>query len=490
MKRLIFIISILSFSCFTYAYQSEDVHKLTGQDYFPEVKRLLGEAKKSIYISMFIATYYSQHPNAWQNQLIEALIKAHNKGVKVKVFLDQSRVSSPKEQLNDFTYYYLKDAGIQVGYDILSIKLHDKLIVIDEKIIIIGSHNWSKNALKKNREASVVIYCPELAKEYIEWIESTPVSPKRNPPPYVESQDIYIPYRFLADPELGVKLSEQRMRLYLYLLRKWQENGYKTIYLDYDETAKVLGINYQTKEKYRDAINRLLRALRNRFKLINFRLSINKPTEIELLDYKEKINPFKPDPRDCFRVPGIFWYGWFTRLSLNAKYFYFINLIETELSSDPDGWWSHSQKHLYRKYHLHPWFLRLATSELNKYNLLEVEYGHLIYPFKDRFKAPKYRLLPLYSWEWLQEELDKLREIYGREKVEKAREWAMVTLDENNLEVIEKLIYYANLYGEEIVQYAVNKVSRKKIGNKKRNFLYLEGIILGEVGKVKNNLPR
>lgn len=483
MKRIILI--TIFFICsvvYCYPYPAEDVYSLAGNDYFPEVKKLIGSAKSSIYISMYIATYYPDYPKSLPNQLLQELVNAQQRGVEVKVILEQGRVSSPKGEYNDMAYFFLKDKGIAVDYDTPATKLHDKLIIIDEYITIIGSHNWSANALKENHEVSVVIKSQELAKRFIHEIQSIQLSSRRTPPPESKVPTIYIPYQFLTNPKLGEKMVERTMRFYLYLLRKWEESGRTVIILDYLDAARFIDWGHLPRFRYRNLINEnLLKLLQNKYKLISAKTKMGGPAEVILLDYRNPKKPFNPDPRDCFLVPGGFWeFDWVKRLSRNAKYFYFISLAEANLTLDPKGWWSQSQKHLRKKYQVARWTQSPGIEELNRYNLLAVQYGPLIYPFK-RYAIPaKFKLLPLYSWEWHEQEIEKLKELYGANKVEIAQRWASVVLEENNLEVIEKLINYFNQYGGALVQFAVDKVAEKRIVNPKRNFGYIEAIILQE----------
>jgi phosphatidylserine/phosphatidylglycerophosphate/cardiolipin synthase-like enzyme len=45
------------------------------------------------------------------------------------------------------------------------------VIIVDEKYLLIGSHNWSESALKYNHEVTVKISSKELAKEAKEYFE-------------------------------------------------------------------------------------------------------------------------------------------------------------------------------------------------------------------------------------------------------------------------------------------------------------------------------
>jgi len=86
------------------------------------------------------------------------LIDAHKRGLEVVVRLDGSydyQDASGAETLsrkNDEAYLRLSDAGIDCKYAIPTKTLHDKLLVIDEEIVIEGSMNWLSRALGLYRD--------------------------------------------------------------------------------------------------------------------------------------------------------------------------------------------------------------------------------------------------------------------------------------------------------------------------------------------------
>jgi len=43
---------------------------------------------------------------------------------------------------------------------------HNKLIIVDEETVLVGSQNWSTSAVAKNREMSLLVRYPELARHY------------------------------------------------------------------------------------------------------------------------------------------------------------------------------------------------------------------------------------------------------------------------------------------------------------------------------------
>jgi phosphatidylserine/phosphatidylglycerophosphate/cardiolipin synthase-like enzyme len=66
----------------------------------------------------------------------------------------------------------LKDFGLKMGKNIrflnsrYFVHCHNKLIIVDGKAALISSQNWSDFAVMKNREAGILVFCPEIADYY------------------------------------------------------------------------------------------------------------------------------------------------------------------------------------------------------------------------------------------------------------------------------------------------------------------------------------
>lgn len=101
-----------------------------------EIIDLISNAKESIIVSMYNFSY---------KKFAEKLIEASSKGIKVKVYLDKSKIKK-----DDEIYKLLKKNNIKV--EIPKNKLHTKIAIFDEKIFMIGSSNWTKKSFKENNE--------------------------------------------------------------------------------------------------------------------------------------------------------------------------------------------------------------------------------------------------------------------------------------------------------------------------------------------------
>ena len=144
------------------------VKPIYNREYMPALHQVLQNAKKSINIAMFTFRYYPNYPNDANSVIINDLIDAKRRGVDVKVILDCSDWNRSNTLQNKMVGDSLKKVGIDVYYDPVDVTTHDKLIIVDDSITIIGSHNWSYYALERNNEASVLIVSPELTKQFKE----------------------------------------------------------------------------------------------------------------------------------------------------------------------------------------------------------------------------------------------------------------------------------------------------------------------------------
>ncbi|MBF0199564.1 MAG: hypothetical protein HQL32_17745 [Planctomycetes bacterium] len=131
---------------------------ILGSEYPDRVLSLMSQAKKRIYLCMYVASYQKERSYALENRLLKALATSYKKGVDVRVVLDASlewdpkagRMSGPRSKKNDKAYGYLKSQGVPVRYDSLEQTMHAKSLVIDEDLVVMGSTNWTYSALKKN----------------------------------------------------------------------------------------------------------------------------------------------------------------------------------------------------------------------------------------------------------------------------------------------------------------------------------------------------
>jgi cardiolipin synthase len=161
-----------------YSLPADDVIPLVDAEYYPAVHKALTNAKKSILCVMYMAKLDPKHTGRDEYQLVLDLINAHKRRVKVRVIFDQNVKFWEKgknrnviEKKSEYAYELLLKSGVPVFYDNENKITHNKVLVIDKYITIIGSTNWTYSALRKNHEASVMIKSRSVALAFEEELE-------------------------------------------------------------------------------------------------------------------------------------------------------------------------------------------------------------------------------------------------------------------------------------------------------------------------------
>ncbi len=95
--------------------------------------------------------------------IAKALVDAHRRGVQVQVILDGSQRTEKYSEAD-----FLRDSAIPTLIDAQHAIAHNKIIIIDDYLILTGSFNFTKAAEEKNAENLLVINDPVLAKRYLE----------------------------------------------------------------------------------------------------------------------------------------------------------------------------------------------------------------------------------------------------------------------------------------------------------------------------------
>lgn len=128
-------------------------------------------AKKNIYIAIYM---FKTSDDTYQKSTLlqEAIFTALKNNVKVFVLMDMGKGSDITTEINEETGRELREKGAVVVFDSKETKTHAKLMVIDEKITYIGSHNYTHSAFHYNNETSARIESEGFASEAVKYIKS------------------------------------------------------------------------------------------------------------------------------------------------------------------------------------------------------------------------------------------------------------------------------------------------------------------------------
>ena len=165
-----------------------DVQAVLSPDNYVEV--VLAHLKSATR-SMYFQNQYineSKDPRAHDNyvQLVRQLAAKQKAGLDVRIILRKDTGVEARH------LEFMKSNGIDVDLIRWRNKSHTKGIIVDGERVLIGSHNWSFDGVKLNRDASLLFYDKELAQyfqkvflyDWENWTTSRP--PIRQVKPKVE----------------------------------------------------------------------------------------------------------------------------------------------------------------------------------------------------------------------------------------------------------------------------------------------------------------
>jgi phosphatidylserine/phosphatidylglycerophosphate/cardiolipin synthase-like enzyme len=115
---------------------------------------LLNSAAQSIYFLAFSFT---------SNELGDIVRAKAEAGLTVAGVMDEEQISS--NQGTEFDPF--QQAELDVLIDGINGQMHHKVFIVDEKIVALGSYNFSKSAEERNDENMLIIYDDDIAKQFM-----------------------------------------------------------------------------------------------------------------------------------------------------------------------------------------------------------------------------------------------------------------------------------------------------------------------------------
>jgi hypothetical protein len=96
--------------------------------------------------------------------IAQALIQAHKRGVRISAVLDKSNRSQKYSAAT-----FLRNMGIPVFIDDKHAIAHNKIMIIDDRVVITGSFNFTTAAENRNAENLLILEdLPEITRAYRE----------------------------------------------------------------------------------------------------------------------------------------------------------------------------------------------------------------------------------------------------------------------------------------------------------------------------------
>jgi hypothetical protein len=138
---------------------------LDGAAYLTFLKAAFPAARRTIRVVMFFCSYQptAKHPLA---PLMDELAGAVARGVDVKVILDKDGPEDVfnSRAINRSAFRLCVDRGVPVVFSSANKVIHSKIVLIDGRHAVVGSHNWTLGSAFRYDEKSVYIESKELVR--------------------------------------------------------------------------------------------------------------------------------------------------------------------------------------------------------------------------------------------------------------------------------------------------------------------------------------
>lgn len=135
---------------------SSSQHLIVLPDDGPEqVLALIDGAQKSVRFKIYLLTH---------EEIIAALVRASNRGVDVRVLIEQNPVGGGES--NQRTSDRLQQGGVNVRWAPSLYELtHEKSLLVDDSRVLVGTFNYTASSFNANREYGLLIDDPALVDE-------------------------------------------------------------------------------------------------------------------------------------------------------------------------------------------------------------------------------------------------------------------------------------------------------------------------------------
>lgn len=112
----------------------------------------IDEARQEVLVQAYGFTH---------NAIAQALLRAQQRGVRVAVLLDQKSSST-----NRYVIELLQGGRVELRFDGEHAIAHNKVMVIDQRVVVTGSFNFTNSADSRNAENLLILDSPSLASRY------------------------------------------------------------------------------------------------------------------------------------------------------------------------------------------------------------------------------------------------------------------------------------------------------------------------------------
>jgi phosphatidylserine/phosphatidylglycerophosphate/cardiolipin synthase-like enzyme len=109
-----------------------------GEDCLNHIIKLIKSAQKHLEICVFTIS---------DDRISRAILAAYSRGVSLRIITDNDKVWDDGSDIET-----LFNEGVVVKVDDTSYHMHHKFMLVDRKVLLTGSYNWTRAAAQYNQE--------------------------------------------------------------------------------------------------------------------------------------------------------------------------------------------------------------------------------------------------------------------------------------------------------------------------------------------------
>lgn len=148
-----------------------ELRALIGREYMAKLPGLMESAECELRVALFQMQVKGARAQGWSGALALKLVAKAREGKRVRVLLSSAGGGRAVPAVNRYAAGWLGHQSVEVRNLGAGRVCHAKLVIVDRRLAVVGSHNWSWSSLSKNFEVSVVVPGGALVDRLVEHFD-------------------------------------------------------------------------------------------------------------------------------------------------------------------------------------------------------------------------------------------------------------------------------------------------------------------------------
>jgi len=155
--------------CIEKCFNSDEIVPIFDDRAYNIICDIISSACLSCYILAYDIRIVSPNKINPINNILGILKYKREKGIDIKILLNGYVSRHLQSKFNAYSYNLLKKDGFEVRKGSRNRLIHAKMVLVDKKILFLGSHNFTKSSFLRNRESGILINNKEKTAEYTKY---------------------------------------------------------------------------------------------------------------------------------------------------------------------------------------------------------------------------------------------------------------------------------------------------------------------------------